>query len=228
MNKKEQDHVDLCKALEAFVKKAAQATDNVYMAIDPGTTGAIGFVCAKLAAVVDIPTREVKKKRAVKTTAKERKLLVAAGKRAVKTKSVDRITNVCDHAATAEMLRILNPIKHKLLVLLEEGQVQNSSKFGGKGKAAAGANNVSTAFRVGINYGMWHLYFASRGWPLSEVHPASWKAKVGLTGKDKTFSLNLARKRHPKLATTALARVADHNRAEALLLADFHRQYCES
>lgn len=227
MSKAEQDRIELTAALERFVKKAAKLTDRVYMAIDPGTTGAIAFTCGKLAAVVDIPIRDIPMKRAIKTTVKERRAMAKAGKRIAKTKTVDRIKKVCDYDATVELLRILNPIKERLRVLLEEGQVQNRNKFGGKGQADAGSNTTLTAYRVGVNYGMWPLYLASRGWERAEVTPLKWKAAMKLLKQDKKVSLSKARAAFPHLAVTALARTSDHNRAEALLLAKYHRHTLE-
>lgn len=229
MKKAEADEIALHEALTLFVRAAEQIPDNVYMGIDPGTTGALGFVCGKkLAAVIDIPIRSITLQRAIKTTAKERKAMKAAGKRVTKTKRVDREKRICNYAVTVEVLRILNPVKHKLFVILEEGQVQHRGKFGSGKNAAAGSNNTITAYRIGVNYGLWLLYLASRGWPVQEVTPLKWKAAVGLLKQDKKVSLERARKAFPKLAKTALARVSDHNRAEALLLAAYHREYSES
>lgn len=54
----------------------------------------------------------------------------------------------------------------------------------------------------------------------AEVEPSVWKRQVGVT-KDKRTSLALASAMYPSLAQTHLWRLKDHNRAEALLLADY-------
>ncbi len=226
--KAELDAAALRTALERFVAKCGKTEYFVYVGIDPGTTGAIGFVCGKLSAVVDIPIREIPRKRAVKTTAKERKAMARAGKRPTKTKTVDRIVRECDYDATAELLRILNPVKERLRVIVEEGQVQNKGKFGkSAAHADAGSNNTITAYRVGLNFGMWLLYLASRGWDRTVVTPLKWKTAAKLLKQDKKVSLAMARDMFPGLVESALARVSDHNRAEALLLAAYHRKESE-
>jgi hypothetical protein len=57
--------------------------------------------------------------------------------------------------------------------------------------------------------------------PMAHVSPRDWQSLYGLYGRegDKHESLRLARGFWP--ACTALARVKDHNRAEALLIARF-------
>jgi crossover junction endodeoxyribonuclease RuvC len=52
------------------------------------------------------------------------------------------------------------------------------------------------------------------------VQPQAWKKLFGLNGADKKDSLDVARRLYPALGAD-LARVKDHNRSEALLLAHF-------
>lgn len=79
-----------------------------------------------------------------------------------------------------------------------------------------------------LNYGA--AYGQAKGWleayciPFEEVHPATWKAKMGMRGKDKEFSRAKAMQIFPALAGTRLKRKLDHNRAEALLLAEYLRR----
>jgi crossover junction endodeoxyribonuclease RuvC len=83
---------------------------------------------------------------------------------------------------------------------------------------------VSSTFKLGQNYGIWLAAIASCGWPLTIVRPAEWKKGLGYPAKDKkegkAYSLTLARRLYPAAAGD-LARVKDHNRAEALLLAHY-------
>lgn len=101
---------------------------------------------------------------------------------------------------------------NSLLVCLEHAQVQ----VVGKG------NNAYTGFRVAQHWAMWPLFLISRGYSLHEVHPQTWKAKMKLINKDKDEIRKLALKRFPE-ADIKLKK--DHNKAEALLLAVYLKDY---
>jgi crossover junction endodeoxyribonuclease RuvC len=77
-----------------------------------------------------------------------------------------------------------------------------------------------TAFRVGYGYGIWPLFLAALGFQVEEVMPSKWKKEMGL-GKDKGMSRKKAMSLFPKVP---LGLVKDHNRAEALLLAEWLRR----
>lgn len=96
-------------------------------------------------------------------------------------------------------------------LVIEEAQVQ----IGGKGA------NAYTGFRVGVAYGMWGLYLASQGFSVTTAHPGKWKTKMGLRGKDKEAARLMALGLWPK---ADIMRKKDHNRAEALLLAEWLRR----
>jgi Holliday junction resolvasome RuvABC endonuclease subunit len=67
---------------------------------------------------------------------------------------------------------------------------------------------------------MWGLFFAEKEWPCETYHPGSWKKLMGLS-KDKEQVRAKAQQMFP---TAELDRKKDHNRAEALLLAEMHRR----
>lgn len=54
-----------------------------------------------------------------------------------------------------------------------------------------------------------------------KVFPSVWKRTFDLIGTDKTASLELARTKYPALAKTFLKRKKDHNRGDAILLAEY-------
>jgi hypothetical protein len=54
-----------------------------------------------------------------------------------------------------------------------------------------------------------------------KVFPSVWKRTFDLIGTDKNVSLELARTKYPSMATTFLKRKKDHNRGDAILLAEY-------
>lgn len=88
--------------------------------------------------------------------------------------------------------------------------------------------NVSTMFKLGMNYASWLTACAAFDWPLRAVRPTDWKNGLGYPPKDpkrsKAHSLTLARRLYPS-ASDLLARTMDHNRAEALLLAHLAKYF---
>ncbi|MEO1102947.1 MAG: hypothetical protein AAFW98_04325 [Pseudomonadota bacterium] len=77
---------------------------------------------------------------------------------------------------------------------------------------------VSSARKLGLVIGGIQGIAASIGWPLWLVSPAKWKRGMG---SDKKAMLALARQHWPDRAGDFFARVKDHNRAEAALLAEW-------
>ena len=75
-------------------------------------------------------------------------------------------------------------------------------------------------FRLGCAYAMWPLFLMSQGFRVEEVSPHVWKKVIGI-GSDKETSRHKALGMFPK---APLARKKDHNRAEALLLAEYHNR----
>lgn len=97
-----------------------------------------------------------------------------------------------------------------VFICLEEAVVQ----IHGKGA------NAYTGFRVGCSYAMWPLFLLSKGYPLLEVHPRTWKGKMGLLKMEKE---KIRRKAASLFPSAELGRKKDHNRAEALMLAQYRK-----
>lgn len=76
---------------------------------------------------------------------------------------------------------------------------------------------VASMFSMGVSRGVILGVLAGLNVTVHEVEPRAWKAYFGLIGADKNESRNLACTLYPNMAPS-LARVRDHNRAEALLL----------
>lgn len=190
-----------CDDSVAELKAMTQKCGKLYVGIDPGQTGAIAFLPdrAEIAPlVIDIPTVSGK----VMSTIK--------GKR----KEVTRT-----HYDYQKIVIILDPLidfRDNVVILLERGQAM------GKRPGHSG-DGAKTSFSIGLGYGMWQLYFAAFALIWDEVSSASWKPKMDLRGKDKTASRRLASRLFP-LASKYFALASDHNRAEAILLAEFLRR----
>lgn len=127
------------------------------------------------------------------------------GKNATKT--------VFDHPRILDVFRPIKAVKDRLRICLEQSQVQVKGK----------GSNALTGFRVGVSYGMWPLFLMSRSYSVTEVAPISWKKTMQLTGKDKEYARKAAISLWPK---ADIRLVKDHNRAEALLLAEHLRRQC--
>lgn len=102
------------------------------------------------------------------------------------------------------LLPLLKRIRADLAVL------ERTSAMPGQG--------VASMFSMGTTRGIILCALAAAGTPRREVAPATWKRHFNLIGAEKDMSRRLAIQRFPALAAQ-LARVKDHNRAEALLLA---------
>jgi crossover junction endodeoxyribonuclease RuvC len=115
----------------------------------------------------------------------------------------------------ADFFSVVGRFRDQTKVVLEEAVVQI------KGKGA----NAYNGYRVGYAFGIWPLFLHAHELPLEIVHPSKWKRTMGLWGKDKEHSRQAAISMFPKVADM-LARKGDHDRAEALLLAEYHRRQC--
>lgn len=121
------------------------------------------------------------------------------------TKAVGK-KRVLDDVAMCDLLRdVIRDSAEDSLVLLERAQPMPTD-----GKVSLGH------YMYGA--GLWHGLCVGMGCELKTVAPQTWKKYFQLTKQPKQKSIELARKMFPKL-TDQLARVKDHNRAEALLLA---------
>lgn len=114
----------------------------------------------------------------------------------------------------AAALRMLRPVRSFVRAVIEEAQ----------SAGAGGGQNAFTALQTGIGYGMWMLALATVGVAYETVHPSRWKSEFKLIRQDKEVSRVRAMAMFPN---APLSRKKDHNRAEALLLAEWHRRHCE-
>lgn len=79
---------------------------------------------------------------------------------------------------------------------------------------------IASAFRFGRAVGAIECAVEAARVPFTLVSPVVWKKMFGLKGPDKEQSRQLAARRFPD-ATRWLARKLDHQRAEAMLIAEF-------
>jgi len=83
---------------------------------------------------------------------------------------------------------------------------------------------VATSFQIGLGYGVWLGLLGALGVPFTPVAAVTWK-KVMLSDmpKGKDSSTIKAKQLFPQ-AAESLKRKKDHNRSEALLLAEYGRR----
>lgn len=85
---------------------------------------------------------------------------------------------------------------------------------------------VSSSFKFGMNFGIWRGRLEALGIPYDLVTPQKWQKEIfdSMTKTDrKTMSLDRARRLFPEMSDM-LKRKKDHNRAEALLIAEYCRR----
>lgn len=85
---------------------------------------------------------------------------------------------------------------------------------------------VASSFKFGQNFGQWIGRLEALGIPFDYITPQKWKKEMFDSmprGDVKMMSLDRARRLFPQMAEK-LTRKGDHNRAEALLLAEFCRR----
>lgn len=115
------------------------------------------------------------------------------------------------HYHLAEMYRLFDQYSDESVKLVT---LEIQQAFPGQG--------VTSTFSIGYGYGLWHMFFSLKGWPLELARPAKWKKEFGLSS-DKGRSLLRANELFPHLS--AEIRVKDDaGRAEALLLAEYARR----
>ena len=164
---------------------------SVYVGIDPGSEGAIAFLCGRHHAVIDMPVIK-------ETLTKKTK----GGNKATRT--------IYDPSLITTVFSLVRENRHRATVCLEKSSPRPT-------------DGVITAFSVGTGFGMWPLFLHSQGIRLEQdlFVPAVWKRKMALIGKDKEASRALAQRLWPG---APLTRKGDHNRAEALLIAEVGRR----
>lgn len=91
---------------------------------------------------------------------------------------------------------------------------------------------VSSTFSIGRGFGLWEGLIVGLGLPYTIVHPRTWKKEMlrDVPGDDqKGRSILAAQRLFPNvdLRRSERARKPDHNKAEALLLAEYGRRILE-
>jgi Holliday junction resolvasome RuvABC endonuclease subunit len=83
---------------------------------------------------------------------------------------------------------------------------------------------VSSTFSIGMGYGLWIGIIAAMGLPYTIIEPRAWKHSLmeGM-GKEKGASIIRACQLYPKVAND-LKLKKNHNRADALLIAEYVRR----
>lgn len=93
--------------------------------------------------------------------------------------------------------------------------------------AAMPKQGVSSTFKFGTNFGIWIGRLEALGIPFDYVTPQKWKKEMfdsmPRSGDQKAMSLDRARRLFPEMRDQ-LKRKKDHNRADALLLAEYCRR----
>lgn len=187
-----------------FARKAETLRNDILVGIDPGTKGAVAFKCAGVYCVVDIPRLEAKVRKTRRTTYRERK---RTGKKSKTVLATDRTP---DFKTIVALFRLFNPMRKRVRVLLEK----IPPTIGKRGRKYA-------EIMLNRAYAMWPLFLHNKGYDFHEEKPSVWKAEFGLLGADKDVSRQRARTLYPE---ADIARVMDHDRAEALLMVEFLRR----
>lgn len=112
-----------------------------------------------------------------------------------------------DLGALWDIFAACKDIWHKLFVVIEHQQ-------------PIPTDTALTGFTVGKNFGMWPLFLYSHGIVHDTIRPVKWKKSQGLIKQDKEAARLRAQKLFPN---ASLNRKKDHNRAEALLIAETYR-----
>jgi len=204
-----------------ILKKAKTHTKRgLYIGIDPGLTGAIGFVIERkdrlLGMAIDIPMLQLNKPKKIKRIKKPKK----------RRKNKYDYDNRSIHDIFAKIALMHRNHYCDTMIFIEKGHT-----FGNVGRFNKSVQqgqegtfqreSAVTAQRIGWATGMWPLYLQyGLGLPLELHSPSSWKKKMELTS-DKEACRALAVNLFP---TAELSYKKDHNRAEALLLAYYAYQ----
>lgn len=194
---------------ERFLRTAKTFDQPIYLSIDPGSQGAIAFMCGPHVAVTDIPVIRLNVKRTKTLSEKEQ------AKTGKKTKVVDGMTTSFDFAGICRIFNLFKEVKSRVVVVLEEVP---SSLGPGKRHAEIMLNRA---------WAIWPLFLHSRGYQVEHIKPSVWKMGIGLRSKSKTNNKNKehSRKKAQALFPKAeLSLVKHHDRAEALLMGEYVRR----
>lgn len=196
--------VDPVPIVEHFATYAENhETAPIYIGIDPGSTGALAFVCRKRYCVVDIPVLCTFVKKTRRTTYKVRK---ATGK---KTRTLIGTQRDFDYATICAIFRLFRHMKKRVHILLE------------RIPPTIGPGRKYAEIMLNRAYMMWPLFLHSKGYDVHQESPGVWKLEMQLLGKDKEASRRKALRLFPD---ADILRKKDHDRAEALLLSAYLRR----
>lgn len=168
----------------------------IYIGIDPGLTGAIGVLNpnGSFRNAIDIPVK-------IKGTGK------------------GKVKNEIDCKELVELLRVFTN-SHPCIALIESQQVIPAIPvFDPKTKKMETRKpGAATTFSLGDTYGAIRCSMYGAGLDHEFVTPQKWKKRYGLTRGKKDLALNTAISLWPN---APLTHERHHNRAEALLLANY-------
>jgi crossover junction endodeoxyribonuclease RuvC len=203
MPKQTVSSVDLVKE---FVDAEWGEHDKVIVGVDPGAKGAIAFI--------DTGTKD------------ENGALVVDIPHILLDRSSGGTTSVIDQLSLSLIFKALDPVTHRVRMCAERAQARPTFGVGKPcpvcRKPERMIGNEFTGVRIGLSYGPFLFIPADRGWPFEDYHSLTWKKAMGLTS-DKERSRHTALRIFPGCADL-LSRKKDEGRAEALLLAEFHRR----
>lgn len=128
---------------------------------------------------------------------------------------------VAQYGATKQ---ISGPLLTALLVMLEPDQVVIEDNRASPQSRTSGKTNYSMGLSMGVCIGV----VGALGIPLDRLSPRTWQRVMGMATVPAAERKEAARQRAielwPNLATEGLTRKKDHNRAEALLIAEAARR----
>ena len=218
----------MLEQLTAFLQDGAIGNDDVYIGIDPGVTGAIALLQVSdkkrmRMAVFDIPTITVDRLASAGMIKARKKL----AKKKKQKKAVSRTTtrSEYDFQQLADFfVKIRKLTKPQRVHILVEKVVVSTYRPGARRCMACKrqfGQSPYTGVAVGIANGMWPMLFYAYAWKdFTYVDSGKWKPRMGLAKKDKSASRAVASALF-KRYNHYFARVKDHNRAEAALIAAY-------
>jgi len=198
------------EAVAEFLAKCKQrdyhGEGSLFIGIDPGTTGAIAFVYRfsngqRACCVEDIPsyTIELASKKKCRVNKKTGKRLPAEHK----------TRTACDPTRCRLIFENVKPLIDRVKLLLEETIIKPTGAF---------KTSMITIQSTSASFHMWPMYLMEIGVSFQTIPPADWKEAYGISHWDKDKVLRAARQ---KFSGVDLSLAGDHNRAEALCLADY-------
>jgi hypothetical protein len=174
----------------------ADGVRKLHIGIDPGAEGALGFVVVEGGKVWRATVLDI-------PTFQEKRS--GSTKSKVKTKTSFDLDGILEVFA---VFGKLNP--YQVHVMLEQPP------------PSMGPGRKYAEILLNKAYALWPLFLAAKGYQVKEVAPSVWKDKMGVDRADKGIALRRARILFA--GEVVLDRVGDHNRAEALLLAEYSRR----